>query len=111
LRHKLRLAQVLLALLATLVSAVPDLRGLHGFRGEIALLEPIEKQDAQESVAPQARTTEDIEEFLGNDAPAAHIRGFRLALSDSAQLPRCSQSSTPGRRHICAHPPTGPPAA
>lgn len=109
-RKKLRLAQVLVALLAMLVSAVPDLRGVHGYRsGEIALLEPAESQEARETAAPQARTTEDIEEFLGNDAPGARTSGFILALSDEDHLRRCAPSWTPARRHSCAHPPTGPP--
>ncbi|MBX9758096.1 MAG: hypothetical protein K2Y29_04910 [Beijerinckiaceae bacterium] len=110
LRNKLRLAQVFVALLAMLVSAVPDLRGVAGYRsGEIALLEPLEKQEARESVAPQTRAIEDVEEFLGHDAPGARSAGFDLALSDGAHLRRCAQSWTPSRRHSCAHPPTGPP--
>lgn len=112
LRNKLRFAQVFVALLAMLVSAVPDLRGVTGYRsGEIALLEPLEKQEARESVAPQARAIEDIEEFLGDNTPGSRSAGFDLALSDGAHLRQCAPSWTPLRRHACAHPPTGPPAA
>lgn len=111
LREKVRLAQVLLALLATLFSAVPDVRGLHGFRvGEVELLEPAERQQTQESASPLARTAEEVEEFFGDGGPDARIRGVRLALSDGAHLRRCAQSWSPTWRSGCAHPPTGPPA-
>ena len=111
LRDKLRLAQVFLALFATLLSAVPEMKGLHGFKiAEIELLEPIEKQATEESAAPKHRISEDIEESVVNGAPDARIRGFSLALSDGAHLRRCAESWTPLKRTAYAHPPTGPPA-
>ncbi len=112
LRNKLRLAQVLVALLTTLACAVPDLRGVHGYRiGEVEILGPAERQTTQESVAPIARTIEEVEEFFGDSGPDARIRGVRLALPDGSQLRRCAQSWTHSRRLGCAHPPTGPPTA
>jgi hypothetical protein len=111
LRNKLRFAQVLVALLATLVSAVPDLRGIHGFKvAEIELFEPAERQATQETAAPLLRTSEDVEEFFGDGAPDARIRAMRLALSTGEHLRRCSESWSPFKRHVCANPPTGPPA-
>jgi hypothetical protein len=112
LRDKLRLAQVLVVLFATLLSAVPDLRGLHGLRfGEVELAGPAERQQTQESSLFLSRTIEDAEEFFGNDSPDAHIRGVRLFLSQDSNLRRCANSWSPARRSGCAHPATGPPTA
>ena len=108
---KLRFAQVFLALLATLLSVVPEMRGLNGFKiAEIELLEPVEKQETQESFAPKLRISENIEDSVVSGAPDALIRGLSLALSDSAHLRRCAESWTPSKRTAGAHPPTGPPA-
>lgn len=99
-----------MGLLAVLVTAVPDMRGLHGFRwSEVELMEPAERQAPQETAAPLARALEDAEEFFGNDAPDARIRSVRLALSDGAELRRCADPLAASPRHGCAHPPTGPP--
>ena len=109
-RNKLRLAQALMGLLAVLVTGVPDMRGLHGFRlGEVELMEPAERQAPQETAAPLARASEDAEEFFGNDAPDARIRNVRLSLSDGAPLRGCAVLRAASGRHGCANPPTGPP--
>ncbi|MDP2357095.1 MAG: hypothetical protein Q8M31_13685 [Beijerinckiaceae bacterium] len=112
LRNKLRLAQVLVALLTTLACAIPDLRGVHGYRsGEVAIFEPAERQVTQENATLIARTLEDAEEFFGDGAPAGRIKGVRLALTDGSYLLRGAQSWTQSRRLACAHLPTGPPTA
>ncbi|MFN3889025.1 MAG: hypothetical protein ACK4MV_01415 [Beijerinckiaceae bacterium] len=109
-RDMMRMAQVLVAVLATLLSAVPEMRGLQGLRvGEIELFEPAERPQTQEAGALAARATEDAEEFFGNDAPDARIRGVRLALLDGADLRGCADSWFAPKRPGCAHPPTGPP--
>jgi hypothetical protein len=112
LRDKLRLTQVLVALIATLLSAVPDLRGLQGFRfGEVELAGPAERQHTQESSLLLSRTIEDAEEFFGNDEPDAHIRGVRLSLAQDLKLRGSAASWSPPRLSGCAHPATGPPTA